>query len=53
MSEKRKYTGKTIAEKLQIIREVDKKERSQERNFTGLWNPSLHTVDLFEKSGFH
>jgi hypothetical protein len=29
MSEKRKYAGKTIAEKLQIIREVDKKERSK------------------------
>jgi hypothetical protein len=29
MSEKRKYTGKMIAKKLEIIREVDKKERSK------------------------
>jgi hypothetical protein len=29
MNEKRKYAGKTIAEKLDIIAEVDKKERSK------------------------
>jgi hypothetical protein len=28
MSEKRKYIGRTVAQKLQIIVEVDKKERS-------------------------
>jgi hypothetical protein len=48
MSEKkRKFVGKTIAERLDIIVEVNKKERSKS-DIADLRNTTLHTVDILE-----
>jgi hypothetical protein len=52
MSEnKRKYIGKTIADKLEIIAEVDKKERSK-TEITQACGIPLSTLSTYLKSGF-
>jgi hypothetical protein len=46
-----KNTGKTIAEKLEVIREVDKNERSK-REIAQAYGSPLSTLNVFKKSGF-
>jgi hypothetical protein len=46
---KRKHTDKTTMQKLQVIREVYKNER-RKLKLPSIWNPTLHSVDIFKKA---
>jgi len=43
--------GKTTVGKLEGIIEMDRKKEVKV-NSPGIWNPNLHSVDTFNKSGF-
>jgi hypothetical protein len=43
--------SKTIAEKVEVIREVDKNERSKSEIAQAYGIPTLHSIKVFNKSG--
>jgi len=49
--QEKKNMGKTTVGKLEGIIEMDRKKEVKV-NSPGIWNPNLHSVDTFNKSGF-